>query len=54
MYEKEIEEFFEYDGEVEEKVDPIHGKVVGTFMESFWDGDIYEDGYREYVVYRGD
>ena len=54
LYEKEISEMFEYDGEVDEKVDPIHGKLIGTFQENFWDGNIYEDGYREYVFYQGD
>jgi len=33
---------------------PVHGKIVGTFMSAYYDGDIYEDGYRENVIYQGD
>lgn len=33
---------------------PVHGKIVGTFMSAYYDGDIYEDGHHENVFYHGD
>lgn len=35
-------------------VHPVHGKIVGSFQEGYWDGVIYEDGYRERTYYQGD
>lgn len=41
-------------GKCEEYVHPVHGKIVSSFQEAYWDGVIYEDGYRERTYYVGD
>ena len=37
-----------------EYVHPVHGKIVEYFMDSYNDGVIYEDGYREITYHYSD